>query len=114
MGFQNPSPGDLRRRVTLEQPATTADGMGGVSTTWTTLATVWAAVAPKGGTEKLHADQLTSTITYDVTIRYRKDVDASMRVGYEGRTLRILGVIDQDERHRFLTLSCDEWPAAAN
>lgn len=112
--YRQPSSGDLNRRITLETLSTTSDGSGGVISTWNTLATVWAQVSPKSGTEKLHGDQLTPTITYDVTIRYRKDVDASMRVIYEGRTLRILGVIDHAEQHRFLSLSCDEWPAAAN
>jgi len=112
--YQRPSSGDLNRRITLETLSTTPDGSGGVESTWTNLATVWAQVTPKGGSEKLHGDQLTPTITYDVTIRYRKDVDASMRVSYEGRKLRINGVIDNAEQHRFLSLSCDEWPAAAN
>jgi len=112
--YYAPSSGDLNRRVTLEQPTTVADGMGGSNTTYTALATVWAKVSPKAGSEKLHGDQLTPTITYDVTIRYRNDVDASMRLSYEGRKLRINGVIDNGEQHRFLALSCDEWPAAAN
>lgn len=118
MNFQSPSQtvsaGDLNRRVTIEQLSTAGDRMGGASSTWTTLTTVWAKVSPKSGVERLHADQLTPTITYVVTIRYRKDVDASMRLVYESRTLRINSVIDQDEQHRFLVLACDEWPAAAN
>lgn len=112
--YQFPSSGELNRRITLEQLTMSPDGSGGATSTWGALATVWAQVSPKAGSEKLHGDQLTPTITYGVTIRYRKDVDASMRVLYEGRLLRINGVIDQGEMHRFLTLSCDEWPAAAN
>ena len=39
-------PGELDRRLTLEAPVETDDGAGGVTRSYQTVTTLWAAVAP--------------------------------------------------------------------
>lgn len=56
-------PGELRHRLTLEAPVETPDGAGGVTRSFATVATLWAAVTPvsmRGGVE---AADLAATVT---------------------------------------------------
>jgi SPP1 family predicted phage head-tail adaptor len=100
--------GSLRHRVTLQQPAETPDGGGGFTLAWTDVATVWAAIEPLKGAERLHAQQLQSPVTHRVTMRYRSGVTPTMRLLFEARTLNIRAVIDPQERNRTLELLCEE------
>ena len=86
----------------------TPDGGGGFILTWTDVATVWAAIEPLKGAERLHAQQLQSPVTHRVTMRYRAGVRPSMRLVFDARTLNIRAVIDPQERNRTLELLCEE------
>ena len=45
--------GRLTERITLQRATRTADGGGGTTQSWSTLATVWAEAKPRGGREGL-------------------------------------------------------------
>jgi SPP1 family predicted phage head-tail adaptor len=81
----------LRERVTIEHAERSADDYGGADIAWTDLATVYAAVQPIFGTarEVSVGGQLAAIAGYRVSIRRRDDVDASMRLWWNGRTLTI-------------------------
>jgi SPP1 family predicted phage head-tail adaptor len=106
--------GNLTDRVTIQQKSTTADGQGGRSTTWGTLATVWAQVMPLRMGEKLQAAAVGSTLGYRVTVRYRADITPAMRIRWtpfkaaSAKTLEIHGVQPFDGGRRLLTLDCAE------
>lgn len=102
------NPGQLNKRITLQQKTTAGDGAGGVTETWSDVATVWAAVEPLNGPERYQAQKLQTIITHKVTIRYRVGVSPKMRVVYSGRILEIVEVIDPNERHEQLRLLCEE------
>lgn len=96
--------GQFTKRVTLQSPTTVVDPMGGTSQSFTSYATVWAAVDPQPfivGSEK--AEVLTL-----VTVRYRDDILPRHRVVSEGTTYEILAIIDPQQEHRQLTLHCAE------
>ena len=96
--------GQLNKRVQLQSATTTTDAVGGTSQTWSTFATVWAAVEPQPfvvGSQK--AEVLTL-----FTIRYRDDVAAEQRVVFEAVTYTVLVVIDNAQEHRQLILHCAE------
>lgn len=103
----DPSIGALRSRLTLEQPDRTTDGGGGASVTWTTVATLWAAVRPIGGEERLAADQLAGRITHEITLRTRTGVVPAMRLRDATRIFEIVAVLDSGPRNRLKCL-CQE------
>lgn len=104
----------LRHRVTIQQPVVAVNGYGERITTWSTVATVWAAVEPLRGREFFDAEQVQAEISHRVIMRYRAGMESTMRLLHEGRVLHITAPpIDVDERHRELQLMCREMPDAA-
>ena len=102
----------LKQRVTIEQQSLTPDGLGGATRSWSTLATVWAEVVPMSGREALFAFRLESPVTHRVTMRYRADVKADMRLNYESRILTIRAVINRGEENRYLEILAEEGVAS--
>lgn len=102
------NPGDLRRRITIQQPSETKDSEGIVTVTWVDLATVWAAVEPLQGREFLSAQAVTSEPITRIRIRYQAGIKPSMRAVYGTRIYDIQYVIDTGDRHRELQLMCRE------
>lgn len=97
--------GALRHRVLLQQPVRVADGGGGASESFETVAELWAAVLPIGGEERLSADALSGRLTHEVWLRYRAGVTPAMRFLHAGRTLEIRAVLEAGNlRHRLRCL----------
>jgi len=97
-------PGKLDRRVELQSASVSTDGFGQAVRTYSTLASVWAQVdytgAPKEGNE---AGKLASVNRVRFTIRYRTDVDATIKIVWKGDTYEVEG-ISQEGRERFLII----------
>lgn len=105
----NLAAGDLRHRVTLQANVTTRDEYGSTVTAWQDVAIVWAAVLPSSGREFIAAAAARSEVTGKIVIRYRDDVDASMRVVHRGKFYNILAVLpDADSGIEHLTLMVAE------
>ena len=100
--------GKMRYQVKLQSPANTTDAGGGRSQTFTTLATIWANIVPKSGTERYKHDQIQDQTTHDVFIRYRSDIDPKYRILYGTRVFSIKSILNVEERDRFYLLSCTE------
>lgn len=100
--------GSLRHRVTLQSAADTPDGAGGFATVWSNVATLWAAIEPLAGRERLAAQQLESPLTHRVTLRHRDGVTTAMRVKFGVRVFNIRSVVNRAERDRALELLCEE------
>lgn len=99
--------------VVVQQNTTSADTQGGRSSSWGTLATVWANVRAARANEQQQAQAMGSHVEYAVTIRYRQDVTPAMRLswtpyGGSAKTLQIHGVYPIDGRREFLLLTCGE------
>ena len=100
--------GKLRQRVTIQQAVVTRDSYGADAPAWQDLATVWARVVTTSGTETIGVEQVAlATVVHEVTIRWRGDVQPTMRLLWEGHTLLIHAVLD-DHLKRELVLSCSE------
>lgn len=102
------NPGELRHRITIQQPTEIKDQYKRPVTGWADFAMVWAAVEPLRGREYLLAQNTNTELTVRVRIRYLKGVTPGMRVLYGGRVFDIQSVIDVDERHREMHLMCAE------
>jgi SPP1 family predicted phage head-tail adaptor len=98
----------LRKRITIQIRSTTKDSYGQPLTEWSDIATVWGEVAPMSGRELLAAEAVQSSLTHSVSIRYFAGLKPSMRIKYGDRLFDIQSVIDEDERHRTMTLLCVE------
>jgi len=99
--------GALRERLALQSASRAADGGGGATVTWSTVADVWAAVRPISGDERLRHDAVTARVTHEVWIRHRSDVAPAMRFTSGARILDIVAVLDPGRRDRLQCL-CEE------
>lgn len=100
--------GELNRRINLQSQTTTTDTEGRWSGSWVTVFRPWAKIATDSGSEIQEGDQEQTVLRHTVRIRYRPGVTAAMRVTYGARVFDILSVIDPDQRHEWLDLSCQE------
>lgn len=100
--------GRLPHRVVVELAAGSADGAGGETVAWDTLATVWARIEPAAAAEKIVAGHLSGVVSHRITMRYRADIAGGMRIVYRGRIFRLLAVIDPDETRRFIVAKAEE------
>lgn len=105
--------GELRHRITLQRATEARDSFGQAVKTWSDVATVWASVEPLRGREFLDARQLQREISAHITIRWRDDVDAGMRVRWTdpagtAHLYDIEAVLPDATHRRVLTLMCVE------
>ncbi|NLW92374.1 MAG: phage head closure protein [Syntrophomonadaceae bacterium] len=101
--------GELKKRITIQRETfVKASGSYEHVSTWTDVATVWAAVEPLRGREYFQALETHSEEIIRIKIRYRSGITNEMRVKYGKRLLYIQSVIDVNERHQELELLCVE------
>lgn len=100
--------GELKHLVTLQAATIGDDGMGGGAKTFTDFATVWAAIWPVSGKERLTGGELKNTITHRVIIRHLAGVETGMKVAKGARSFEITGMINKEEQNRSLELLCRE------
>jgi len=95
--------GELRHRATfLIRKVTVQSGISKES--WETAFTCWANVAPLSGREFFQAAAVNRETEIRFTIRYRKDVDSSMRLRFGGVDYNITAITDPQMRHAMLEL----------
>ncbi len=98
----------LDKRVTISTPALTADGDGGVATSWTALSTVFAGILAMSQAERQGANTVSAASTHVVTIRYLAGVTTKCKVVFGSRTFGIDGIENIGEQNAYLRLSCTE------
>lgn len=98
--------GGLDQRVTFERSGT-IPGPGGDVAGWTPVATVWAAVWPVSGRERLAAGREEGATLYRVKVRRRNGLDAGMRILWRGLVLNVRAVPDPGPRAAFLVLDAE-------
>lgn len=90
--------GKLRHRVALQALTVGQDpGTGEPLDSWETIATPWAEIAPLSVREFVSAAAEQSEVRGRITIRYRDNVDASMRIVHRGKYYAIHGVMTDAE-----------------
>ncbi len=99
--------GEMRHRVTIEQNDGAADGGGGMTDSWSLVATVWAKVEQFQSSPAAHAGRAAERTSLRAIIRHRTDIAAGMRLTHESEVYRIRAVSDPEQRKRFLALSCE-------
>lgn len=110
--------GKLRHRLTIQKLQNVADSSGEVQDSsgdliqeWVNVATVWGAIEPLSGREFMAAQAEQSKVVARLTVRYRNDIDATMRIfhAYKDAYYNIEGVLsDKDSGLEYLTLLVSE------
>jgi len=100
--------GELRHKITIQELQRTPDGYGGYTETWNDIATVWARIQPLRGDERYQAQQVLSTLSHKIILRYLNGVKPQMRVLYGSRIFHIVSVINVEKRNKVLELLCEE------
>lgn len=105
-----PGVGQLRHRVVIESLTNASDSQGGVATTWSTYATVWALLEPTKAWEVQFAGQIQYRRTHVAWVRYRSDLTftTAMRILFDSRYFQIKGIRRPDERKFFICLDLEE------
>jgi SPP1 family predicted phage head-tail adaptor len=102
------APTSLRERLQIDAQSQTIDGAGQITTTWSTLATVWGKMEPTRSMQATVAGRDEQSRLYDATIRYRADVTTNCRVVWRGRLFDIQGVVDKTLQRQYLSLALRE------
>lgn len=100
--------GARRVRITLLTPVEAPDILGGAAITFADVATLWARVEALGGTEDVSAGRAQGLVRTRITLRWRGDVDARMRIRHGTRLFAIIIAFDPDGRRRNLICQCEE------
>lgn len=96
--------GDLRHRITLQRRIAGVDAEGFAVETWTDVATVWAAVENLYGREYWQAAAVQAENTVKFTIRYRPDVDQTMRIIFRGQVYEITAIDNIKYRNEYIEI----------
>jgi len=102
---------DLRHKVTIRKPNQTADDVGQMVDNWTTEAGVVARDVPAafqivGGSERARGIQIEAGETALFSLRYRDDVDVTMRIYVGSVAWNIMRAVDPDGRRQRLLCTC--------
>ena len=98
--------GSLNRRCTLQQPGTATDALGQPIEGWTDVATVWGDVRLRSGLESVKAGAVVSTVQASVRVRYRKGINAGMRVLVDAVPYEVLAVQPDVGGREYVDLVC--------
>lgn len=90
-------PGKMKHYIALQHWSETRTASGFATQTYTTYASVWSALRTLSGRERLSAQQVNATLTHEITIRYRDDVQADDRIVWGSRIFDIKDVRNVDE-----------------
>lgn len=98
--------GALRDVVTIQQAGNVQDEIGELAPAWIALAVVRASVRDLTGRELIAAQAVQSTATTKITIRFRADVTAAMRIMRGAEVFQIESVLNPSGRRDWLELLC--------
>ena len=100
--------GEIRHRITLQEPVHIRDSFQENVTTYNDVVTVWAAIEWESGRRFLEAKQLNAEVQGVIRIRYRSGVLPEWRIKYEDRYFEILSIANIQERDREIQLTVKE------
>ena len=93
--------GQLDRKIVIQTFTSSTDAFGQKNKSFSTLASVWAKVIEKSGTEGEESDQIVAVKEVHFLIRYRSDINEQMRIVFDGKTYKIEAIINDDSRKSF-------------
>jgi SPP1 family predicted phage head-tail adaptor len=100
--------GDLRNLISIQSYTETRSASGAVTKTWTTYVSVWAKFRTLSGNERIAAQQASSVLTHEVSIRYLDFVKPGDRISWGTRVFDIKDVRNFDELNVETRMLCSE------
>tara|TARA_R110002153_G_scaffold9742_1_gene39747 strand:+ start:419 stop:748 length:330 start_codon:yes stop_codon:yes gene_type:complete len=100
--------GKMRYKVKVETATNTRDAGGGLSQVFNPVTYIYANIMPRSANSAYRQGILQEKVTHEVTIRYMKNIDTNSKITYGTRSFAVNGIVNVDERNRFLTLLCEE------
>lgn len=104
--------GKLNKRITIQQPIETADGMGGFTTTWEDLITIWSALWPTSAKEIIRSESNVTEVTHRIRVRYRSDILHNYRIKFKTRFatryFNIVSIVNPNEHNQWLDIMAKE------
>lgn len=104
--------GELRHRITFQTLSDETTNENGFplpdDERYTDYKSVWSAVYPLKGTEFWSAKTTNTENTVKFICRYISGINSDMRIKYGNRKFNIIGIIDIDERHKWLQIMATE------
>lgn len=101
-------PGLLDARLVLERPVATPDGQGGVTVSFSAVATLWARIEPVSARADETAGAMRAVVTHRIRLRRRGDLAGGMRLRKGTRLFALRAFRDPDETGRYLLCDCEE------
>lgn len=97
----------LNHRITIERPSTVKDAIGQPVEGWELVGEVWANVRYLNGVETIKAGAEMSIAKASIRVRYRTDLDASMRVRFGATTFKVNAVLPDEAGRWHTDLVCE-------
>jgi len=101
--------GRMRHRITIQEPIESKGAMGGTEKTWVKFHECWADIRELAGREQVIDAQLTSKLVATCFIRYKANIDSSMRIVHDSNIYQIESVINKDGKKKMLELPLFEF-----
>lgn len=107
-------PGALNKMITIQARGTGKDGAGGQVVTWTTVATVWAAIRPptsavmRSAREVFVASAQRNAVLHEIVVRYGLAITGAHRAVLGSRIFDLGMPIDPDSQQEWLVMSATE------
>jgi SPP1 family predicted phage head-tail adaptor len=100
-------PARFNRRLSLQEPAETSDGAGGVTRSYQQVTELWAEVTPVSSRAEVAAAALGAAVTHRIVIRAPRDVTVKHRFVEGARVYRITSLRESDDR-RLIEIAAEE------
>lgn len=97
------NPANLKHRITFLNPPGQIVG-GWPSTEWTEHLTVWAEIKTLKGNRLFEAAAVQMQDVKTFGVRYRDDVDDTMRIRHKGKDYDITSMTNDDENNQWYTI----------
>lgn len=102
------NPGELINRIDIQNYVRTENEVGEEVKQWQSYKKLWSKFFNSSVKGQLKAGKDAASIVYEIVIRYRKDIDTTMRVVYKEKNYNIDHAVNDKEQnietHLFCTL----------
>lgn len=100
------NPGELKRVITFKRNVGEDDW--DTETTQNEVCTCWAKITSIGGKQYWEAQSIGASVTHEIYIRYRDDIDNSMIICYKNREFDMVYMVDIDEDEKYIKILAKE------
>ena len=100
------NPGELKRIITFKRNVGEDDWA--TETVQNEVCSCWAKIVQIGGKQFWEAQSVGATVTHEIYIRYRDDVDGTMIISHKGRDFEIVYITSVDEDTKYLKILAKE------